>query len=376
MRARPFAALGILLPALAHHPALLPELAPRPLAAQLTMIRRTPDCRACRVVLRRKIVLGSDVGIGEITGLPATVALDAAGRYWVTTATSGPLVFDKDGRFAGQVGRSGQGPGEFLASSALFVVPGDSMMVVDPLNLRGTLVGADLQAGRQIRLPAPVGPVLVLRWPDSVVVNSLVGTRSQIGLPLHHATFEGPEVQFRASFGPGDGSARPAFPGATSQLLAPASSGYWSADLLRYRISRWGPGGLELAMESTPDWYPQSSRYSMGNPMTPPSPHARGIWEDGSGKVWLFASAVAPSWRAGWQNVSPGAREVPGRAILVERMFRTAVDVIDPATGRLHTSTMLDAWVIAVFRNGDVALYEVDKEGYPRIAIATALLER
>jgi hypothetical protein len=62
--------------------------------------------------------------------------------------------------------------------------------------------------------------------------------------------------------------------------------------------------------------------------------------------------------------------------ILVERLFRTRVDVIDPAGGRLIAHGQLDTWVIGVLGNGDVVLYEVDAEDQPRLVIATPGLVR
>ena len=64
----------------------------------------------------------------------------------ILVATYDPIqirAFDPQGRRLGQFGRKGQGPGEYLDIKNLVVLPGDSLLVLDPMQRRITRLGPD-----------------------------------------------------------------------------------------------------------------------------------------------------------------------------------------------------------------------------------------
>ena len=76
-------------------------------------------------------------------------------------------VFDARGRFVRSVGRPGKGPGELsINSNGIYVLPGDSVLVLDPGERRMTVFASDGTVGRVTPLPpTPTGQGW-LRLPD------------------------------------------------------------------------------------------------------------------------------------------------------------------------------------------------------------------
>jgi hypothetical protein len=53
----------------------------------------------------------------------------------------------------------------------------------------------------------------------------------------------------------------------------------------------------------------------------------------------------------------------------MERYYRTRVEVIDPAAGRVVASTQLDAWIVAVLPGERAAVYATNAQGTPFVKI-------
>lgn len=127
------------------------------------------------------------------------------------------------------------------------------------------------------------------------------------------------------------------------------------------------------------DLYTGETKASLGTPTTPPTPRTAAIHEDNEGLIWLFIHVPASTWREGWPAHGTrvgGGVEYAMRAMGYDRMFRTYVEVLDPAQARVITSHMIDGYAFDTLPDLRVALYKVDENGFPRVQIAELTLIR
>lgn len=91
------------------------------------------------------LVLGSASGDEAQEFYQATRAVRTSdGGIAVANSGTGELrFFDARGAYAGAVGRSGQGPGEFQSLTLLGTLPGDSILLFDARNARFSMVGPE-----------------------------------------------------------------------------------------------------------------------------------------------------------------------------------------------------------------------------------------
>lgn len=67
----------------------------------------------------------------------------------------------------------------------------------------------------------------------------------------------------------------------------------------------------------------------------------------------------------------PGQREFEVRQIALERMFRTAIEVIDPRVARVVTRRIVDDWIVAALAGSRAAAYSVSPDGVPQVRVLT-----
>jgi len=91
-----------------------------------------------------RLDLGSAGTEAETFSWIVAVRQQASGRILV--ATFDPIairVFERDGRLVATFGRKGQGPGEYFDISDLVVLPRDSLVVLDRMQRRISILGPD-----------------------------------------------------------------------------------------------------------------------------------------------------------------------------------------------------------------------------------------
>jgi hypothetical protein len=337
-----------------------------------------PVCRGCRIEPLPLVTLIAASDSGALVGPPEAVVADERGRYWVMPGPGLPLVYDGSGQTVRVVGTRGNGPGEFSVPYAAALLPGDSVLVLDRSGPRALVVGPDYRPVRTIRLTWPLGPIVILTWPTSVLANGNVGTPEGAGWPLHRVAMDGTDARVDLSFGSGRGLLRPGRFAELAQRLAPARGGnIWASSVVSYRIGLWSPEGHQLrALERHPDWFTAGAGTEAGNPDTPPPSSISAIYEDQAGLLWVFVRVPASTWRAAWQGVPSGAREVSARQIAVEKLFATMVEVIDPSRGRVVARSRMEQWVVSALPGGRVACYGVGADGEPLIRIFELRLRR
>jgi hypothetical protein len=301
-----------------------------------------------------------------------SVNVDSRGRYWVFEELEPPTVIAATGGVMQTVGRKGRGPGEFQAANNGVVV-GDSMLVFDWMEMRATMVGPDLKAGRTIRTGYGVSDVLVLAWPTLLVTSSHRQGSNPPNSTMHRFSLAGPELQVLGSFGP-RGTGGSMGNADVQQLIGRASDGIWSAYWNRPQCTRWDRIGVaRLTLTRQLDWFTPEMKGSLGTPKTPPQPMIGAIHEDTEGLVWLFLHTPAPTWKEGWEapptRYPGGGTEYAMRTMGWDKLFRTYVEVIDPEKARVVSSTTINGYVFETLPDHRVALYKVDENGIPRVEI-------
>lgn len=342
-------------------------------APQPRAIPDEPSCPRCVISIRTLVTLGTDDGVGSLIGKPMSVNVDSRGRYWVFQEVEPPTVFHADGRVDRVIGRKGSGPGEFRSGDRGIVV-GDSMLVFDWLESRATIVGPDLKPGRIIRLRARVGNILSLRWPSLLVTQGHMADARPANSELHFLTIDGGEIRRLSSFGP-QGVGGPLGNVEVGQRLGEARAGFWTAYWNRPHVTKWNQDGTPNAMfVRRYSWFTGETRATHGTPTTPPTAITGPLREDDEGLLWLFIHTPAPTWREAWDfpptRYPGGGTEYSARKVSYDKLFRTYVEVIDPAQARVVARHSINGYVFETLPGRRVALYRVDADGIPRVDIA------
>lgn len=335
-----------------------------------------PTCAHCRISVRTLVTLGTDDGVGALNGKPMSVNVDSRGRYWVFQELEPPTVFHADGRVDRLIGRKGSGPGEFRSANGGIVV-GDSMLVLDWLESRATMMGPDLAAGRIIRLRPGIGDIMALRWPTLLITQVYMSESRPPNSTLHRLSMEKGETQLLTSFGP-RGTGGSMGNQQVRQLLGYSGEGIWTAYWGKPQFMLWDErGNLRKSLIRRLDWFTGEAQATLGWSRTPPTPATGPIREDDEGLLWVFIHTPAPTWREAWETPPVrvgGGREYLSRAVIYDKLYRTHLEVIDPRTARVVASLSIDGYVMESLPGRRAAMYEVDDNGFPRVRIVAFTL--
>jgi hypothetical protein len=294
-----------------------------------------------------------------------------------------PQIFDKGGKFLRDVGVRGRGPGEFQSPVGAFLVPGDSVVVLDQMNMRATVIGPDLRARREASFPwfVPAGnqAASAVEWPTGVFVSSQMRTPDGAGWALHNITFAGREARIMNSFGPGDGSARAEHPMQKLQRMAPAKvGGVWASAMTEYTISRWTSAATRaVTLERRPRWFAAESQVRGYRPDVPPPSLLQGLDEDAAGFLWIAVRVPAPNWSLAWKSgVAAGQSAYRADQFDAGKLWQTVVEVIDPSASRVIRRVQLKGVAVAMLSDRRLVLYDERANGEPTIEIIRLALRR
>jgi hypothetical protein len=360
----------------------------------------TPSCAQCSLEVVDSVRLGT-VNDSEIPQrVPKYILRDGRGTHylvfdgWVNKPV---LRYDSRGKFLGQLGAYGEGPGEYQMTSGAMIGPGDSVFVSAR---QRQVFAADGSYGRSFDSDRRtlLGPV-----PDgSGDIYSFMNAPPMRNIPASLAARYGtaPHV-FRVA---PNGTLRDSFPvfsiraGANSPVsgwsewrvdsrpaLAPDGT-IWT-NLGQYRLEQHAPDGTPKRLIGvTPpdgvrptmtageaDSLMQIARGSSPAPRQPTSRSRPGpIQIDEEGLIWLVRFVRAPGadtitikmdYLA--PNEAPQEGTIP--ASTQDRLYHTVVEVIDPARGELivratlpFNALMVRPGFIGRLRADDMDRYLVD----------------
>ncbi|MGH9720845.1 MAG: 6-bladed beta-propeller [Bryobacteraceae bacterium] len=292
-----------------------------------------------------------------------------------------PLVFDSKGQYVRTIGRKGSGPGEFVRPNELFMLPGDSVLVLDRGSATASVVGPDYRVRRVTRVPAAFPSIAVVDWPRRVLMNGMIRSAESVGWPLHLVDMSGPEAKVLKSFGLNDGELRPSSARRSGQHLSVSQSGgVWAIDELRYRITEWTQvGTVARTLVRDPHWFRGESSGLRGGRNTAPSPRIAGISQDADGNLWIFALVAAENWQSAWRG-RPAlmSGEVPASSFPpLDSLYQTKVEVIDPKAGRIVAAGQTPLLILGTIEGGVKAVaHATNADGAPVVSVLGFSLRR
>lgn len=332
-----------------------------------------PECHRCEIKPTSEIRLG----LGEEGAIPfllIDIAEDSRGRYWVTFPYRElPRVFDRDGRVLRTLGAEGQGPGEFIGPVGIVKIPGDSMLVLDAINQRGSVVSADFTISRSIGGIPPLADLEVVSWPDSVLGIGIIHTPSAAGFPLHLVDLGGVRAVVYRSFGHGGGEFRPSQQYRLLRKITPVEDGQFvEAKVLEYSFSIRTVREEGLEIQRRPDWFNTPSEWNYGYYDTPPPPMVNGVSIGPRGIIWVFLRRRVEEWAAAWPEGLPQDGHFPARYLPpLDLLWRTHIDLFSGDGRRLISSGSIDGYVSSVLPGARAMVFRSADDGSPDVRIVT-----
>lgn len=326
-----------------------------------------PTCPTCRIASTAIVRFSALASADQVDVAPLALAEDRQGRIWMAFEGEGLRIYDGRGVFLRRIGRSGQGPGEFATPDLLQPLPNDSMLVVDMMNRRATILDPQGRVARTLIARNQLLFPLVRNWPNDVIVSARVSTPEAAGLPLHVASFGGSEVTLSRSFASGAASMRPSdLPNAYELVARDARGGFVTTSPVQFELKRWSaPGVLSQVLARASGWFPNPSSGRIGTPTEPPSPRISSVHVDAHGRVWTFIRTASPNWKSAWSRFPSGARETSPANLDRSRLFETTVEVIDPAAKQVILRQTLGGIVYFVLDGTRVLIEREGPRGVP-----------
>jgi hypothetical protein len=268
------------------------------------------------------------------------VFLDEEGRYYVGDRSSGEVfVYSAEGKFVGEFGREGEGPGEFKGFSGVIDLPGDTILAVDWRLPRLSIFGPDWEYVRSVRPEVPFARGL--RIGDLFVVNPMRLFQQSGRSPIQAIDAEGKHVR---GYGPPARETREDWL-ATLRTIAPYSTdAFMAAQTGRYRIEVWElEGNLRLVLERSIPEFPEPSAVDCSSPSwVPGRPSLIDIQTDGAGKLMVMLWMGDRKWRDGSEQIG-GEGGCPMLRVTDRDLFRdTWIEVWDLSKGEVTTRTVYE----------------------------------
>lgn len=307
----------------------------------------------------------------------------ADGR-WIAGTKSDLHVFSPGGTYLQDIGREGQGPGEWLRIDYL-ARTGDSLAVFDSGNGRVTIIGPDLGVARTFPLPAIVSEVK--RHGDGFVLAGSMATGDAgadwLGRSLFLLDANGgveaatQEHDVTPLKGMMEGRS----------LLALDGRSIWTLRLYEPRLEQYSVTGdrqRTINLER-PDWWETSmldDSFSKYTPeQTPPSVNV-GVRVEGD-RLWTTTNTPTKRWRRAFGKPVKGEGGLEYQEFEPTDLFRTVVEIRSLAAGRLIARKFLDGMSYpsdlssdgyrVKVRTNDIGLTFIDVE---RITLSQATKER
>ena len=333
------------------------------------------SCPGCAIAVRDVHTIGTEDVQGSLTGRPFQITQDGQGRYWIDVVDAFPLLFDSAGKFLQQLGRRGEGPGEFRHLKIQSIVTGDSALV--STGFRFAVLGPDLSIGRQIDVDPrwEVNSVHVMSWPNNVLgLSSTFDQRTRISSThLVRYDLSGPtatvlDTVFSVQ---AESSDSEAWASSLRSVGTPGTDGVWVANHNKYQLVQvTHDGAVKDTIVRQLDWFPGGEAMRIGGPGKPTSPHMMGNWTDSKGYLWVLASKPRTNTGDAWKDAQSGGMEVRVAALPAPyELNQTLIEVFDPVSRMVVAQHLFDGYLIGVLPNNRVASYVETEAGIPVITV-------
>lgn len=327
-------------------------------------------CPNCEIALELVAELGGEDDEGYVGEF--TVVSRSSEHYFIRDLfIPGEVkVFDLQGRFVANLGREGEGPGEFRGGSAMQVSRGDSLLLIDTALQRLSVFGPDLELARSWQTPfSPEDQTFISFEDGSLLFTGSFGSRDLVGIPHHHFDRQGNRL---TSFGDPVGRYSPGGNQFLRFLARSTGNSVWVAHHEEYRLTRWTLSGERLAqLNLFREWFEEASvetSIRSQRPTYAPRSSIQGISEDAEGLLWVVGTAPDLDWEG---VVGPEGRT--GNSVEV---YDSMVEVLDPASESLIASRRFTEGVIWGFLDSNHVYGTTFQGPSPRAAVWRISLAR
>jgi hypothetical protein len=298
--------------------------APASSQGAVARIPGAPACAGCRIELTKVATVGK--GDDPIL-LVAYSTLHRGPRNAIiatnTIGGSDAFIFDSTGRFLREIGRQGQGPGEFSGwPFFLGMGRGDSLLFRDRAN-RYSIFAPSLEFARLLRYTGP-SALRMTPLPNGTFVNGLRPLpRQAFTHPLQLVSSDGEVIKL---FGAIDATETEACVYCADRHFAPSldNNSVWVARRSRYEIQRFSLAGVpELSLTVT------GSPWMRDWTILPTAPFTEidDVADAGNGRVWVIGRVPAANAKT---FVRPNTA---AWGVRFEQTRATIVEIIDTRRG-------------------------------------------
>jgi hypothetical protein len=356
-------------PAPAKRPTALSEWAYQRMSSGFQqLIEPQPPCRDC-LAFEPVANLRNEGGREPLPYGWHNGVVDRNGNFWV--GQGGMIrIFDPQGMFLRDIGRSGQGPFEFKNGLPIFSDTDGNVHVYDTVSARETIISSDdftlvdtiptIRTGSQIA-PLPDGRYVMARW---------AATPERIGFPLH--VFDGTKII--RSFGiPQDADQRPLTNFTARREVATDPMGHiFSAEPHRYLIEAWTMEGIRILGLEGPrlnDREIPAVGWSHANP--PPQGLISGIRVYDGDRLFVLSYQRRENWLdSARESIRPnGVVALDTVDGMLDGFYTSRIDVIDLSTATLIASGTHERILSQFLDDYLVADFGVTEEGDWRVSI-------
>lgn len=339
-------------------------------ARSVREIRETGLCPACAIELVEVARLGSPedpVSVRPDVSMRPCMVAELPEQGWVVSALvgGGELgIYDTTGAMVREVGRSGEGPGEYGRDMHVVVRRGETVSVVDNSYLRVTTL-SDNQSPHIVRLPRRVQSLALLASGALLVHGRPTGTEEGVEDRFTLVDLESGELR---SFEDSDKDLAD-----LDQWVVSGGydGGFWAASGWKYELHRWAnPDSLEytLVRESV-EWFPSDNAYSddMYESEPPPAWFTH-MWETKDGLLWTYSLVPDEDW-------APESPQAPNPA-WNERVLDTMIEVVEIAGGQVLAQLRFGNTLAPVCGNAMMYTAEETETGDVRVVVLEPRLVR
>lgn len=237
------------------------------------------------------------------------------------------LVYDSSGSFTRTIGRDGDGPGEFGATTRLAVTPLDTVYAMDDSHVRVQVLTPAGDFIRSYHYPGRIGSFTLLANGDllafvmpSTDTDNLFHVLSPTGSPV--ARFGAPTLS--------------ALDLETWVVSRGGNTDFWTASVWEYKLYHWSAfDAPDDSLVRHVDWFPPNRGFPAGTYETvPPPAFLYHMWEDSQGRLWNYILVPDPHWVPGM--------ELRPTLEWFRKTFDTVVEVVDLEARRLVASGHYD----------------------------------
>lgn len=263
---------------------------------------------------------------------------------WALISESGDRirVFSSDGTYLRDLGRRGEGPGEFQWVSHLLFA-GDTLVAVDRRLNRLTWMREDGTVVRTEQLTIAPGRDTKLLPDGRILTASIDYSPNRVGFPLHLVGLDGNVVRSFGSLNRG------AFSAAEQHLIerrvAPSETpgAIWAVWRPQYRIEEWSLEGVHIrTLVRDVEWFPPGR----GVISLDRAPDAAVVgFQARDGLLWVLSAVSDANWQEALE-VDP-SKPHGGDVTDMNGIYDTVVEAIDPVTLRVVASARIDPFIYA-----------------------------